>query len=336
MKMSITKTIKAAAFGVVLSVVTLTSCHKSPYPGYDANENGVYSKFYTHDAKGMMPKDSDLVRLVMSYKNSKDSTLFDSKGKNNPSGKDYIEFPLMKSTFHGSFEDAISMMAVGDSASFMISADSVYLKTFKAKELPKYIVVGSMLTFEAKLVKITGKEEVKTEKRKKMEEHTTMLQQRKTADATELAKYIADNKVTAKPSPTGVIYVEKTKGKGPKPTKGCVVKVKYTGKLLNGTVFDTSDKDEAKKANMFDAKRPYEPIEFPIGEGQVIPGWDEAFLQMSAGSKGQLIIPSAQGYGDQGGGPIPPCSSLVFDVELVSFSAAKPQAGPNQMPQTGK
>lgn len=330
--MSITKTIKTAALAVVVSAVALTSCNKSPYPGYDANPNGVYSKFYKHAANGIMPKDSDLVRLVMSYKNSKDSVLFDSKGKNNPSGKNYIEFPLMKSTFHGSFEDAVSMMAVGDSASFMISADSVYLKTFKAKELPNYVVKGSMLTFNAKLEKITGKEEVKAEKKKKMAERDKMMADKKAAEATDYAKYLDVNKITTKPTASGLIYIEKTKGKGAHPKKGDNVKVKYTGRLLNGTVFDTSDKDEATKANIFDAKRPYDPIDFPLGVGQVIPGWDEGIMLMSPGAKGQLILPSALGYGEQGGGPIPPFSPLVFDVELVSFTAGKPAAVPPGTP----
>ena len=321
--MTITKTITTAALGVAFAAILLPSCNKSPYPGYDANENGVYSKFYTHDEKGVKPAEGDLVKILLSYKNNKDSVLFDSQ-KNNPTGKNYIEFPLSKSTFKGSFEEALGMMSVGDSASFMISADSVYLKTFKVKELPKYVTAGTMLKFEAKLIKVTAKAEVEAEKKKKADEKNAMMQQRKGAEAGEFAKYLADNKITAKPTASGLIYVEKTKGKGAKPTKGCSVKVNYTGRLLDGTVFDTSDKETAKKANVFDERRPYEPIDFPLGMGQVIPGWDEGIMLMSPGAKGQLIIPSALGYGEQGGGPIPPYSALVFDVELVSFSAAKP------------
>ncbi len=331
--MSITTTIKTAALGLVVSAVALTSCNKSPYPGYDANENGVYAKFYTHDDKGAKPKEGDLVRLVMSYKNSKDSVLFDSKDpKFTRSQNNYIEFPLNKSTFHGSFEDAITMMSVGDSASFMISADSVYLKTFKQEKLPPFVMAGSMLTFEAKLAKITSKEEVDAEKKKKTDERNAMLSERKSKEASEFAKYIADNKISTKATPTGLIYIEKTKGRGAKPNKGDNVKVKYTGRLLDGTVFDTSDKDVAQKANIFDEKRPYEPIDIAIGVGQVIPGWDEAIMLMNPGTKAQLIVPSAIGYGEQGGGPIPPYSTLVFDVELVSFTAGKPAVIPPGVP----
>ncbi len=329
MKIKLNQTLAVSVIGAVLTAVTITSCNKSPYPGYAMSENGVYSKFYKHDEKGVKPAEGDYVRVVMSYKNSKDSVLFDSK--KNPSGKTYIEFPLSKSTFKGSFEDALTMMSVGDSASFIISADSVYLKTFRAKELPKYVVKGTMLTFEATLQKITPKAEVEADKKKKMEERKAMLDLRKDAEPKELEKYLADNKVTTKPTSTGLIYIEKSKGKGAKPTKGCKVKVNYTGRLLDGTVFDTSDKEAAKKAGLFNEQRPYEPIEIPIGMGQVIPGWDEGIMMMNTGAKAQLIVPSAIAYGEQGQGPISPYSTLVFDVELVSFSPA--DAAPTAAPK---
>jgi len=319
MKISFSKKIAVIAMGAVLAI---SACKNSPYPGYDMAENGLYYKFYKQDEKGVKPQEGDVVRIVMSWKNSKDSVLFDSK-KANPSGVNYIEFPIQKSTFKGSFEDALYMMSVGDSASFIISADSVYLSTFKAKELPNYIEKGSMLTFEAKLEKITSKSEVEAERNKKMEEQKKLMEERKNAEPQELAKYLADNKITAKPTASGLIYVEKVKGKGAKPTKGCKVKVNYTGRFLDGKVFDTSVEAIAKQAGVFDERRPYEPIEIPIGVGQVIPGWDEGIMLMSPGAKGQLIIPSAIGYG-QGGGQMPPFSPLIFDVELVSFSAADP------------
>ncbi len=325
MKISFSKKIAVIAMGAVLAI---SACKKSPYPGYDMAENGLYYKFYKQDEKGVKPQEGDVVRIVMSWKNSKDSVLFDSK-KANPSGVNYIEFPIQKSTFKGSFEDALYMMSVGDSASFIISADSVYLSTFKAKELPNYIEKGSMLTFEAKLDKITSKSEVEAERNKKMEEQKKLMEERKNAEPQELAKYLADNKITAKPTASGLIYVEKVKGKGAKPTKGCKVKVNYTGRFLDGKVFDTSVEAIAKQAGVFDERRPYEPIEIPIGVGQVIPGWDEGIMLMSPGAKGQLIIPSAIGYG-QGGGQMPPFSPLIFDVELVSFSAADPASAAPQ------
>lgn len=108
-------------------------------------------------------------------------------------------------------------------------------------------------------------------------------------------------------TPSGLKYVVTQKGSGTDtPAAGTMVKAHYTGKLLDGTKFDSSvDRGE--------------PISFPVGKGRVIKGWDEAFLSMTKGEKRVLIIPSHLGYGPSGRGPIPPNATMVFDVELVDF-----------------
>ena len=91
-----------------------------------------------------------------------------------------------------------------------------------------------------------------------------------------------------------------------KPLKAKTVAVHYSGKLTNGNEFDNS-------------YRRGEPIEFKLGVGQVIPGWDEGIGLMKVGAKYTLIIPSELGYGKRGaGGVIPPNATLVFETELVS------------------
>ncbi len=107
---------------------------------------------------------------------------------------------------------------------------------------------------------------------------------------------------------TGLKYIVITKGSGDKAVNGKAVEVHYTGKLTDGKKFDSS----------YDRK---EPIEFILGEGQVIKGWDEGIGLMSVGDKMQLIIPPQLGYGDRGAGNvIPPGATLIFDVELISVS----------------
>ncbi|THB78153.1 MAG: peptidylprolyl isomerase [Desulfobulbaceae bacterium] len=108
-------------------------------------------------------------------------------------------------------------------------------------------------------------------------------------------------------TPSGLKYVVVEEGSGgATPAKGAMVKAHYTGKLLDGTKFDSSyDRGE--------------PIAFPVGAGRVIKGWDEAFLSMTKGEKRILIIPAKLGYGPSGRGPIPPNATMVFDVELVDF-----------------
>jgi len=107
-------------------------------------------------------------------------------------------------------------------------------------------------------------------------------------------------------TPSGLMYVMVKDGQGDSPAAGTKVTAHYTGKLLDGTKFDSS----------YDRGQ---PISFMVGRGQVIKGWDEAFLGMKKGEKRVLIIPPQLGYGPSGRGPIPPNATMGFDVELVDF-----------------
>jgi FKBP-type peptidyl-prolyl cis-trans isomerase FkpA len=313
---------KKLALVAVGTVVAFTACEKSDHPGYEKSDSGLYSKFYNHDENGPTPKEGDMVRVTLTVKGDKDTLLADSKTQNRP-GITYYEFPLMKSEFNGSFEEALGTMAVGDSASFLISVDSMY----KGKDMPPFMKKGSMLTYEAKLEKITSKDEVEKERKKQMEERQVMMETRKNEEMKTLAKYIEDNKITTKPSASGLYFVEVKKGKGPHPKPGDKVKVNYTLSFLDGKVLETSEAEVAKKAGIFDEHRPYEPAEFTLGE--LIKGMEEGLAMMSAGSKAHLIIPSAIGYGEGGNG-MPPYSTLVFDVELISFTPGSGEAPANK------
>jgi FKBP-type peptidyl-prolyl cis-trans isomerase len=106
---------------------------------------------------------------------------------------------------------------------------------------------------------------------------------------------------------SGLEYVETLAGAGAQAKKGDFVQVHYTGKLTNGKVFDSSIPRGAA-------------LEFKLGAGQVIRGWDEGIALMKVGGKATLTIPPELAYGERGaGGVIPPNASLVFDVELVGI-----------------
>lgn len=104
---------------------------------------------------------------------------------------------------------------------------------------------------------------------------------------------------------SGLRYQYIQKGSGKQAAKGSKVAVHYKGQLTNGQVFDDSYKRK-------------QPIEFNVGVGQVIEGWDEGILLLNVGAKARFVIPSHLGYGSRGaGGVIPPNATLIFDVELV-------------------
>ncbi|SIS88307.1 Peptidyl-prolyl cis-trans isomerase (rotamase)-cyclophilin family [Zobellia uliginosa] len=127
------------------------------------------------------------------------------------------------------------------------------------------------------------------------------LAEEKAKQAAELDKVAAGFDETE----SGLRYKLIQKGDGPQAQKGQTVSVHYEGSLLSGQVFDSSYKRN-------------QPIDFQLGVGQVIPGWDEGIALLKVGDKARLVIPSDLAYGSAGaGGVIPPNATLLFDVELM-------------------
>jgi peptidylprolyl isomerase len=124
----------------------------------------------------------------------------------------------------------------------------------------------------------------------------------------QIEPYNATGKDTIKTA-SGLKYIVIEKGTGTKATSGAKIKVHYTGFFDNGKIFDSSVKRG-------------EPIEFVVGKGQVIKGWDEGLQLMQVGDKFKFFIPYQLGYGEEGYlGAIPPKSNLTFDVELVEVKS---------------
>ena len=141
---------------------------------------------------------------------------------------------------------------------------------------------------------------------KMINEYLMDLQQKAEVVAKEAgAKFLAENKLRdgVKETPSGLQYVVEKEGEGKQPTATDEVTVHYTGRLLDGTVFDSSVNRG-------------EPATFPLN--RVIPGWTEGVQLMKEGAKYTFFIPSDLAYGAQGvPNAIPPHSTLIFDVELI-------------------
>jgi FKBP-type peptidyl-prolyl cis-trans isomerase FkpA len=283
--------------GVLLAIpVIIAACSGS---GYKKTSNGLEYKIYKHNKDAAKPEVGDMLTTIMVYKTDKDSVLLDSRKSTSP-----FRIPLVQPEYHGDIYEGLALLAEGDSASFLISADSFFIKTARAS-LPEFIKSGSKLKFEVKLLSIQKKADYEKEQKEMMEKQMKEMQVAKDKEQGDLQKYLEDNKIKTAPTESGLYYIETKAGKAPQAAAGKKVAVNYKGMLLDGTVFDASEKHG-------------QPFEFKLGGGEVIPGWDEGIAKMKVGGKARLIIPSSLAYGSRGMGNIPPYSTLVFEVELVS------------------
>ncbi len=196
-----------------------------------------------------------------------------------------------------------------EKTSYAIGADiASNLKNSELDLNTDFLLKGLSDGFSGKLA-MTEEERHATLEAFQAEQQTKMMNKAKeAADANKAAseKFLEENKAKkdVQTTASGLQYKIEKAGDGPKPTAEDTVKVHYSGKLLNGTEFDSSIKRN-------------EPAEFGVSE--VIPGWTEALQLMPVGSKWQLFIPPALAYGEQAPPVIGPNQVLIFEVELLEI-----------------
>lgn len=267
----------------------IVGCNNSEYPGFKEAESGLLYKIHV-DQKGVKAKPGDYLTVEMTYYTNEDSLLFDAQGQTFP-------LRLEEPVFKGDINEALALMGKGDSATFVIRADSFLIKNAKLTSLPTFVTGKSKVIFHVKLHNIQTMEEIEQEENLKL-----LAAQEKEQQA--ILTYVKTNGITAQPNDVGLYFIPTKKGHGIKPKTGQTVVVHYTGKFLDGMQFDSS----------YDRNK---PAEFQLGMGQVISGWDMGISQMRVGGEALLIIPSELGYG-KGRGEIPPYTPLLFEVKLIN------------------
>ena len=285
------------AFAGLVAGFFMTSCNQtSKHPGFKKTDTGLYYKFYHRSNDTTSPHIAEFAEVEMVY-GTPDTVIFDSRQL--PPNQKPMKIPMIRSIYKGDIYEGIRMMHVGDSAVFQCNADSVFKKLFRMQKFPKGIDSTKDIFFAIKLVG------VKTPQQLQAEESARMVKEQN-KEAKEREAYLKKNNIKVKPTADGLYFIPEKPGKGPHPKPGDKVSVHYTGYLLNGTKFDSS-RDRGK------------PFEFILGKHQVIPGWDEGIALLRKGGTAKLIIPSSLAYGARNMGPIPPFSTLVFDVQLMDI-----------------
>lgn len=298
------KSIYLMAAMAMMMVGTMSACTEdNPYPGYQ-NKNGLYYQFFTQN-EGETPQVGDLVDINICCMINDSTPLI-------PNMKNIMQVQEVK--FAGDINEGLLMMHKGDSASFIVNIDSTFKYLYGQPTLPAEFNSTDVMRFEIKVNDFFPEkvyaQNFANDVKARNDQRAAQLQNdypEETAKAAkDLVNYLAKNKIEVVPTASGLYYVVTEPGNGEKPQVGKPVTMHYTGKLLDGTVFDSSvDRGQ--------------PFQFILGVGQVIPGWDEGVQLMSKGEKGVLYIPYYIAYGERDMGAIPAFSNLMFEVELIDF-----------------
>lgn len=283
---------KFAYFKIFISILGLSllliSCGGKK--DYQEHSSGLKYKFIDMNPKGQSSQQGDILLLSIRYL-TEAGLLIDE----NPS----YRVQLRKPAYQGDFFTGLAILQVGDSVHFLLDAADYYQNTRK-RELPEELLEGDKLLIQVKLKNIVEVESLETERLGIY--HTDEEQELRL-----MKDYLEKTNVQVEPTSSGLYVVIQKEGTGPNVKPGQTLTVEYTGKTIDGKIFDSSLTNG-------------QPIIFTLGRGEMIKGWDEAFPKLKKGSKARLIIPSKLAYGSEGRGrKILPYSTLVFDVEVLDF-----------------
>lgn len=314
------KKINALLLAFVL-LMGWTACNKG---GKTGKTPSGYEYTFHKQGSGNTAKEGDFV--FADFYIRKDTQLIFSTAMSGQTARLPIEdTKTVKDPIFKLLMEGLKMMTKGDSATFVMKLDSTKrVQGFEgAKEARITLAVKNVMNETEFVATLKPEEKQGYEMMKQMKVRVKSV----TDSCNVLAKDYAAGKFPANVQTTasGLKYAVLTPGTGAQPAKGKAVAVHYYGCLKNGEVFDQS----------FERGQ---PIMFPLGQGQVIPGWDEGIALMKEGERGVLYVPSNLGYGANvpPGGPIPPNSDLMFYVELVKIVDMKDAQGAGAPPAGGQ
>ncbi|MBP3942269.1 FKBP-type peptidyl-prolyl cis-trans isomerase [Sphingobacteriaceae bacterium WQ 2009] len=317
---------KAILFVAAAVALTTSACQN-----FKKGDGGLEYKI-VDDKASEKAVAGDLLSVDMTIKTDRDSLLNSTYDLGLPQIVN-IAPDSIPGLYPGDYNSMFKLLGEGDSAVFKLNVDTMAARTGQ----PKLEFADHYVTFTIKVRKHFKRGQLTdsalyAQVNKYFEGEIEKL---KTGEDVKVADYVKTKKLEPKKTASGLQYIVTAEGKGEKPAIGDTVVVNYTGTLLaTGKVFDTNNPELAKKNNIFNAQRPYEPIRFSIGNDPVIQGWTEGIQLLNKGSKATLIIPSKLGYAERGGGGmIPPYAPLVFEVELVDIVKGKGLAAPQLAPQ---
>ncbi len=287
---------------VLLSLLFVASMsHVLAQTGYSTTKSGLKYKLYTSNKDNPKPNAGDYLMLHMIYKVNGEEVFYDSHINPEP-----MQLEMREPGYPGDIYEGLALMHKGDSASLIIDAQDFFLKTVNVQQMPPPFKEGDKIYFDITLVDIVGRDAYIAKQQQMMMEKQQQFETEKNNEKAKIDSYLKEKGLQPEVLPSGLMIVHTQVGTGELPPSGSRLSVHYKGTLLNGEVFDESYGRG-------------QPIQFKVGAGQVIRGWDEGLQFVRKGGKAIFIIPFELAYGERPAGSIPAYSTLVFEVELVDF-----------------
>jgi FKBP-type peptidyl-prolyl cis-trans isomerase len=291
---------KAIYFGVLLlSAIALISCQKA---ALKKTPGGMPYELFS-DAKQPQVKMGGFLKLAISQ-SINDSVVFTNQGKI----PNYI--PVLNQTAPYDLSEIWSQLRLGDSVIATQMMDTFMNRN--PGSVPPPFKKGDRIITTVKVLGIFDNDSLQKIDAEKE------LGAFKAKEVSEVKAFVKKSGVNAQRTSNGIYVQVLTPGNGNPIDSGKYVSVKYTGMTFDGKVFDS---------NVDSTFNHMEPLNFTVGAGQMIPGFDEGVRLLRAGGKGVLFIPSMQGYGPAGSGSIKGYAHLKFEIEVLSVADKAPASG---------
>lgn len=278
---------------LAMATISLVSCGEDkPFKDYDRSETGVIYKIHNSEGDTTRANVGDVMVAQMRYTNDKDS-VFSTSESNKP-----MEFKISEPAYDGGLFQGLMLLGMGDSATFVISTDSFFMKTV-GQPIPPYLDSASFFFVNVKVDTIITADQL------------FQLQQERALMMKEMSKVKMEQAITqglikAEPNEKG-IYVETVK----KGTGTAVETGKYAKINLRFGAVGSQPVQDSWNAG--------EPQHFYVGAGRLGMGFEEVLAGLKVGSHVKIMVPSELGFGEQGAGGIDPYSPMMFEVEILKI-----------------
>lgn len=283
--------------GILFFLATFFVACNNPHPGFKKTDSGIYYKVISSvdSLQGIKADSGEFLIMEMNY-GTADSLLFKSEAL---PGK-ITKMPFREKEYDGDVWEALSLLNKGDSTHFIIRADSFFLKTTKAPEVPEIFKESNEVHFFVNVKNIQTKEEMEAEQ-------VAYANARRFAEPIEIEKFKADYGWKGDALESGLYFNKIKNGKGRKVKEGMFITFDFEIRFLDGKMLYSS----------IDAKR---PITYEYGKKFDTEGTMQALGMMRSGDEVELIIPSSLGFGEQGNprAGIEPYTALHYFIRLTS------------------